>query len=180
MTLWTITLQALLSMGFSQQEYWNGLPFQCPLCESESASHSVSDSFQPHGPYSPWNSPGQNTGVGSLSLLHQIFPTEESNWGLLYCRQILYQLSYQQSPIKYLASLNPVFPSCNTNHCMYRCLAYGHFHVTYGNWSLGSQCKNGETLVIAIAISNKLQVIEVIKELSYVLPASIRPLQTTL
>ena len=40
--------------------------------------------------YSPWNSPGQNTGVGSLSLLQGIFPTQESNSGLLYCRQILY------------------------------------------------------------------------------------------
>ena len=37
---------------------------------------------------------GQNTGVGSLSLLQGIFPTQESNWGLLHCRWILYQLSY--------------------------------------------------------------------------------------
>ena len=89
-------------------------------------------------PYSPWNSPGQNTGVGkpfpspgdlpnpgmepgspelqadaipvephrkpkntgvgSLSLLRGIFPTQESNRGLLHCRRILYQLSYQGSP----------------------------------------------------------------------------------
>ena len=39
----------------------------------------------------------QNTGVGSLSLLQWIFLTQESNWGLLCCRQILYQLSYQGS-----------------------------------------------------------------------------------
>ena len=62
-------------------------------------SHSVvSDSLRPHGLYSPWNSPGQNTGVGSLSLLQQIFLTHKSNWNLLRCRQILYQLSYQGSP----------------------------------------------------------------------------------
>ena len=48
--------------------------------------------------YSPWNSPGQNTGVGNLSLLHWIFPTQQSNWGLLHCRRILSQLSYQGSP----------------------------------------------------------------------------------
>ena len=42
--------------------------------------------------------PGQNAGVGSLSLLQGIFPPQESNWGLLNCRQILYQLSYQGSP----------------------------------------------------------------------------------
>ena len=33
----------------------------------------------PHGLYIPWNSPGQNTGVGSLSLLQEIFPTQGSN-----------------------------------------------------------------------------------------------------
>ena len=47
---------------------------------------------------SPQNSPGQNTGVGSLSLLQGIFPTQESNQGLLHCRQILYQLSHKGSP----------------------------------------------------------------------------------
>ena len=41
----------------------------------------------------------KNTRVGSLSLLQQIFPTQESNWGLLHCRLILYQLSYQLSCI---------------------------------------------------------------------------------
>ena len=38
-----------------------------------------------------------STGVGSLSFLQRIFPTQESNWGLLHCRQILYQLSYEGS-----------------------------------------------------------------------------------
>ena len=64
---------------------------------SESRS-VVSDSLQPHGLYSPWNSPGQNTGVGSLSLLQWIFLTQDSNPRLPHCRQILYQLSYQGSP----------------------------------------------------------------------------------
>ena len=43
-------------------------------------------------------SPGQNTGVGSLSLLQGIFPTQGSNPGLLHFRWILYQLSHQGSP----------------------------------------------------------------------------------
>ena len=64
-----------------------------------SKSHSVvPDSLQPHGLCSPLNSPGQNTGVGSLSLLQRIFPTQRLNSGLLHCRQILYQLSHQGSP----------------------------------------------------------------------------------
>ena len=49
---------------------------------------------------SPWNSPGQNTGVGSLSFLSWgwIFPTQGSNSGLSHCRQILYQLSHKGTP----------------------------------------------------------------------------------
>ena len=40
----------------------------------------------------------KNTGLGSLSLFQRVFLTQESNQGLLHCRQILYQLSYQESP----------------------------------------------------------------------------------
>ena len=57
----------------------------------------MSNSLWPHG-LSPWNSLGQNTGVGSLSLLQRIFPTQKSNPGLPHCRQILYQLSHKGSP----------------------------------------------------------------------------------
>ena len=65
----------------------------------ENESHSlVSNSSQPYGLYSPWNSPEQNTGVGSLSLLQGIFPTLWLNPGLPHGRQILYQLSHQGSP----------------------------------------------------------------------------------
>ena len=69
-------------------------------CREGSESHSVVfDSLRPRGLYiySPWNSPGQNTGVGSCSLLQGIFPIQGSNPGLLHCRWILYQLSHQQS-----------------------------------------------------------------------------------
>ena len=47
---------------------------------------------------SPWSSPGRNTGVGSLSLLQGIFPTQGWNPGLPHCRWILYQLSHKGSP----------------------------------------------------------------------------------
>ena len=67
--------------------------------ESGSESLSVlSDSLQPHGLYIPWNSPGQNTEVGSLSLPQGILLTQGSNPGLWHCRRILYQLSYKGSP----------------------------------------------------------------------------------
>ena len=58
----------------------------------------MSDCLWPHELYSPWNSPGQNTGVGSLSLLQGIFPTQGSNPGLPHCRHSLYQLSQKGSP----------------------------------------------------------------------------------
>ena len=79
---------------------WSWL--SCVACHSKMKSESescsvVSDSLWPCGLYSPWNSPGQNTGVGSLSLLQGIFPTQGSNPGLLHCRQILYQLSHKGS-----------------------------------------------------------------------------------
>ena len=48
--------------------------------------------------YSPWNSPGQNTGVSNLSLLQGIFPTQGLNPSFPHCRQIFYQLSHKGSP----------------------------------------------------------------------------------
>ena len=68
-------------------------------CESEGASFSgvrTCDAMN-STVYSSWNSSGQNAGVGSLSLLQGIFPTQESNWGLLHCRRILYQQGYEGS-----------------------------------------------------------------------------------
>ena len=80
---------------------------------------TVSKSLRPHGLYSPWNSPGQNTGVGSLSLLQGIFPTQGLNPGLPHCRWILYQLSHQGSPrilewVAYLFSSRSFQPRSQT------------------------------------------------------------------
>ena len=63
--------------------------------ENESESHSVmSYSLRPNGLYSPWNSPGQNTGVGGRFLLQRILLTQESNRGLLHYRWTLYGLIF--------------------------------------------------------------------------------------
>ena len=70
------------------------------ICMKRNKSESrsvVFNSSRPHGLCGPWNSPGQNTGVGSLSLLQGIFTTQGSNPGLLPCGQILYQLSHKGS-----------------------------------------------------------------------------------
>ena len=81
---------------FGLTRYFNSAGNSCVKSESESRS-VMSDSLQPHGLYSPWNSPGQNTGVGNLSLVQGIFPTQGSNPGLAHCRRILYQLSHKGS-----------------------------------------------------------------------------------
>ena len=70
----------------------------CPVWPSESERCSVvSEALRLHGLYSPWNSPDQNTGVASLSLLQGIFPTQGLNPGLPHCGWVLYQLSHKGS-----------------------------------------------------------------------------------
>ena len=89
---------AWMSMEFSRPEYWSGQAFlspgdlsnpeikpRCPVLQADSLP------AEPQGK-------SKNTGVCSLSLPQGIFLTQEQNWGLLHCRQILYQLSYQGRP----------------------------------------------------------------------------------
>ena len=94
---------APLSMEFSRQEYWNGLP--CPP-----PGHLPNPGIEPRSPalqvifvfcflFLPSESPGkaENPEVGSLSCLLGNFGAQELNQGLLHCRWIVYQLSYQSS-----------------------------------------------------------------------------------
>ena len=72
---------------------------------SESESRSVtSNTLWPHGLHSPWNSLGQNTGVGSLSLLQGIFPTQGLNLGFPHSRQILLPAEPEGVTTKYICS----------------------------------------------------------------------------
>ena len=94
----------------------------------------MSDSLQPHGLHSPWNSPSQNTGVSSCSLLQGIFPTQGWNPGLPHCRQILYQLSHKGSPrilewVDYSFSTESSQPR---NRTRVSCIAEGFFT----NWAI--------------------------------------------
>ena len=66
--------------------------------------------------YSPWNSPGQNTGMGSHCLLQGIFPTQGSNPGLLHCRWILYQLSHR-GPVQFSSVAQSCLTLCNLMDC---------------------------------------------------------------
>ena len=125
-TPWTTAYQTPPSMGFSRQGSYQRLLWVkvTQLCLT----------LQPHGLYSSWNSPGQNTGVGSLSLLQGIFPTQGSNPGLLHCRWILYQLSHKVSPrmlewIAYPFSRGSFWPKNQTG---VSCIAGGFFT----NWAI--------------------------------------------
>ena len=102
LTLWNPTdssvHQAPLSMGLSRPEYWSGLPCPPPGDLPNPGIEPRSPALQADSlPSEPPGKP-KNTGVGSLSLLQEIFPPQELNQGLLHCRRILYQLSYQGSP----------------------------------------------------------------------------------
>ena len=95
---------------------------------------SLSDSLQPHGLYSPWNSPGQKTGMGSCFLLQGIFPTQGSNPGLPHFRQILYPLNHKGSP-RILAWVAHPFSSWSAqlrNWIGVSCIAGGFFT----NWPI--------------------------------------------
>ena len=103
--------------------------------ESENENHSVvSDSLWPHGLYNPCNSPGQNTGVGSLSLLQGIFPTQGLNPGLLHCRRILYQLGHKGKPkntgVGSLSLLQQIFPTQGWNWGLLHC-RWIHYQLSY-------------------------------------------------
>ena len=84
-------------MEFSRQKYWSVEPFPSPGDLPNPGIKPRSPALQADSlPAKPQGKP-KNTGVGSLSLLLQISPTQESNQGLLHCRWILCQLSYQRS-----------------------------------------------------------------------------------
>ena len=93
-------------------------------------SHSVVSTLCDHMDCSPpgssvhWDSPGKNIGVGCHALLQGIFSTQELNPGFSHCRQILYHLSHQGSPIlEWVAYpfLQENFPSKESNQGLLHC-----------------------------------------------------------
>ena len=102
---------------------------------SPRAVTSESRSVVPHS-LRPWSSPGQNTGVGSLSLLQGIFPNQGSNPGLPHCRWILYQLSHKGSPriLEWVASPSSSAFSWPRNGTRVSCIT-GRF---FTNWAINT------------------------------------------
>ena len=107
-------------MEFSRPQYWSGQLFPSPEDLLNTRIEPRSPALQADS--LPGEPPGKpkNTGVGSLSLLQQLFLTQELNWGLLYCKQILYQLRYQGSNnegifgVKYLKLIR----RCHSTLCL--------------------------------------------------------------
>ena len=89
----------------------------------------MSDTLQPNGIYSPWNSLGWHNGVGSLSLLQWIFPTQGSNPILTHCRRMFYQPSHKGSPrtLEWAASLFSSRSSRPSNSIGVSCTSGGFF-----------------------------------------------------
>ena len=98
------------------QKYWSGLSIPSPAHLPNPGIKPRSPSLQADSlPVEPQGKP-KNTGLDSKSLLQWIFLTQESNRGLLHFRQILYQLSYQGSPLEYYSVLKRkeiLVTSCN-------------------------------------------------------------------
>ena len=117
---------------------WGGRRHGPPLTDAHSkVKAKVAQScltLWPHGLCSPWNSPGQITGVGSLSLLQRIFPTQGLNTGLLHHRQILYQLSHRGSPriLEWIAYPFSSGSSWPRNQTTVSCITGGFFT----NWAI--------------------------------------------
>ena len=123
--------EAWLSLYATSNPLWNKVWIKY---ESESGS-GVSDPLRLHGLFSLWNSPGQNAGVGSLSLLPRVFPTQGLNPGLPHCRWILYQLSHKGSPriLEWVANPSSSGSSQPRNRTRVSCIA-GRF---FTNWGIG-------------------------------------------
>ena len=108
--------------GYTQHAGWRAVQ-RMMLCDKVKVAEWC-PTLRPHGLYGPWNSPGQNTGVGSHSLLQGIFPTQGLNPALLHCRRILYQLSHKGSlttGVGSLSLLQQVFPTQELNQGLPHC-----------------------------------------------------------
>ena len=96
-TPWIVAHQAPLSVGILQARILEALPCPPPGDLPSPGSERRSPALQEDSLSSEPSGKPRNGGVDILSLLQGIFPTQKSNWGLLHCRHILYQLSYKGS-----------------------------------------------------------------------------------
>ena len=122
-TPWTVACQASLSMGILQARILEWVAMSSSRGSSQPRDRTQV-SYTAGGFFTIWATrEAHEYWVGSLSLLQLIFLTQELNRGLLHCRQILYQLSYQGNPYD---MKNCYLPECQD----------------YLSFSLSSSCSN--------------------------------------
>ena len=111
-------------------------------------------------PMGPWNSPGQNTGMGSLSLLQGIFPTQRLNPHLLHCWWILYQLSHQGSPriLEWVAYPFSSGSSWPRNRTGVSCIA-GGFFTSWGTREAQHPGSQWKILVDNVSVYSSLKTV---------------------
>ena len=151
---WTVALQDPLSVEIHQARILDGLPCPSPGVFPNPGIKPRSPALQ--ADFLPSEPPGKpiNSGVSSLFLLQGIFLTQESNWGLLHCRQILYQLSYQGSPRALPCEITQSCSTlCNSMDCSLRgSFVHGIFQASILEWvaisfSTGSSWPRNRTQV---------------------------------
>ena len=140
----TVAHQAPLSLGFSRQEHWSGLPFPSPMHESEKWKGScsvMSNSSRPHGLQptrllSPWDFPGKSTGVGCHCLLRVTY-IEPQYWPMC----AFYFLSYIDIlllfplVVMFILSVSLSFPKRFVQVIQILCTWRGHMHVHINRWA---------------------------------------------
>ena len=117
--------------------------------------------------YSPWDSSGQNTGVGRFSLLQEIFPTQGLNPGFLHCRWILYQLSHCSLQSVWNANTIAISPTHPPSYEFYAKCQFTQFLFLNQSCYRHSRCQYNSILVQSV-IWNK-------SESCSVVPSSLRP-----
>ena len=139
-TQWTIQ-----SMEFSRPEYWSGHPFPSPGDLPNSGIKPRSPALRADSlpSWATWEA--QEYCSGSLSLLQEIFPTQESNQVLLHYRQILYQLSYEH-----------IFSWLKSKHTysLVKYLLGLFFHYSFGFFVFIQSCKSSLYILNVSLISN--------------------------
>ena len=139
-TPWTVARQSPLSMGFSRQEYWSGLPFPSPGDLSNPRIEPGSPALQADTLCS--EPPGNK--VGCYFLLQGIFLTQQSNPGLLHYRQFLYSLSHQAGTLTQKGSTNQL--DQDKSHCSWKLRPIINYYVANNTLQFSSVTQSCPTL----------------------------------
>ena len=125
------------------------LPRLMSLCPGESEKVLRPHGLGPARLLCPWNFPGKNAGVGSLSLFQGIFPSQESNRSLLHCRRILYH--YASTTIIIICSpLNAIYEGLLAAREVVKCVLGDGFIAVDGRHLQDPVCQLWTPVVVSL------------------------------